>query len=320
MQPRKTLKVALLSLSTLLLAQCPAVLAADSTQDASASVSSGSSDAEQMKKDLEKLLVSFEHDWNSHNLDAVMAYYADDYYNNDGFDKKTIQQLTQELWKAYPDIKSTSLTKQIRVEGPYATVESKDEATGNTAEEMVGLGTKGELKSTSEGQLYLKHLGTRWRIIGDRIDFEKITVGYGLARQLQPIFAAPEQVKGGKQFTARLEVDLPTGLAASGAISQATVSFPLSKRIPDKYKPIGDAITDRPLLERVMVANTKNRNELLTASIGLTNASGNSLMGALTLTRRLNVIPTMEAEEVTTTAVEPSKTPKTDEQAAPVTK
>ncbi len=308
-------------MSTIFFAQSPAALALDNPQDHSAALTSGSQDNEQVKKELEKLLSSFEHDWNSHSLDAVMGYYADEYYNNDGFDKKTIQQLTQELWKAYPDIKSTSLTKQIRIEGNYATVESKDEAVGTTAEEMVGLGTKGELKSVSEGQLYLKHVGTRWRIIGDRIDFEKIKVGYGLARQLDPIFAAPEQVKGGKQFTARLEVDLPTGLAASGAISQATVAFPLSRRIPDKYKPLGDPISERPLLERVMTANTKNRNELLTASIGLTNASGNSLMGALTLTRRLNVIPTMEAEEVTTASAEPAKaTSSPAEQPAPANK
>jgi len=85
---------------------------------------------------------------------------------------------------------------------------------------MPGLGTKGELKSVSEGQLYMKHVGIHWRIIGDRIDFEKNQVSYGQARQLEPIFAAPEQVKSGKQFSARLEVELPTGLGATGSISQ----------------------------------------------------------------------------------------------------
>lgn len=251
---------------------------------------------EDSKKDVEKLIAGFERDWNAHNLDLVMSYYADDFVNNDGLDKKAIQELTQDLWKAYPDIKSNTAVKQIRVEGPYATLESHDEAIGSTAEEMSGLGTKGELKSISEGQLYLKKTGSRWRIIGDRMDYEKIRVAYGLARQLEPAFSAPEQVKAGKQYSARLEVELPTGLAATGSISQSTVGYPLPKRSPDKFKQIGDPITEHPLLERVMVANTKNRNEVLMASIALTNASGNSIMGYVMLSRRLNVVPVMEED------------------------
>lgn len=323
MQPvlqRKDFKVAFLALCTLLFAQSPAVLAADSPPVQSSISSAAVPENEENKKEIEKLLSSFEQDWNSHNLEPVMAYYADDYVNNDGFDKKTIQKLTEELWKTYPDIKSKSLTKQIRIEGPYATIESRDEALGSTKEDMPGLGTKGELKSLSEGQLYMKHLGMHWRIIGDRIDFEKIKVSYGQARQLEPIFAAPEQVKAGKQFSARLEVELPTGLGATGSISQSSVSFPLPK-ISDKYKQIGDPLTERPLLERVMVANNKNRNELLMATVVLTNASGNSIMGVVMLTRRLNVIPLMEDEsnkaDATTTAAASPASHKTEEQLSP---
>ena len=290
MRNRKVLSLSLIALSALFLSQSPVVLAADAAPVSTAA------DAEESKKDIEKLLTNFEHDWNTHNLDTVMNYYADDYVNNDGFDKKAIQQLTSDLWKAYPDIKSSSIVKQVRVEGPYATVQSRDEATGNTADEMAGLGTKGELKSLSEGQLYLKKVGARWRIIGDRIDYEKIRVSYGLARQLEPTFSAPEQVRSGKQYSARLEVELPTGLAATGSISQSTVIYPLPKKPIDKFKQIGDPITEHPLLERVMTANNKNRNELLMASIALTNASGNSIMGYVMLTRRLNVIPAMEDE------------------------
>lgn len=265
-----------------------AIAAADSPVGAAAADSDD-------RKEIDKLLSNFEREWNAHNLEAVMSFYADDYVNNDGFDKKTVQKLMDELWKTYPDIKSSSVVKQVRTEGPYATVESKDEAIGSTTTEIPGLGTKGELRSNSEGQLYLKKVGPHWKILGDRVDYEKIKVSYGLGRQLEPTFGAPEQVKSGRQFTAKLEVELPTGLAATGSISQSPVSYPLPK-ITDKYKQIGDAITERPLLERVMVANSKNRNELLMATIVLTNASGNSIMGVVMLTRRLNVIPVMEEE------------------------
>ena len=290
MPQKREFIAALISLSCLVLQSgfmTPRAIAA-----ADGSVSSAESGE---RAEIDKLLSSFERDWNAHSLDAVMSFYADDYVNNDGFDKKTVQNLMGELWKTYPDIKSSSVVKQVRIEGPYATVESKDEAIGSTTTEIPGLGTKGELRSNSEGQLYLKKVGPHWKITGDRIDFEKIKVSYGLGRQLEPIFGAPEQVKAGKQFTAKLEVELPTGLAATGSISQAPVSYPLPK-ITDKYKQIGDAITERPLLERVMIANSKNRNELLMSTIVLTNASGNSIMGVVMLTRRLNVIPPMEEE------------------------
>lgn len=252
--------------------------------------------AEDAKLEIQKVMEAYTRDWNAHNISAVMSYYADDYVNSDGYDKKAIEQLTKDLWQLYPDIKSSSSIKQVRVEGSYATVISSDEASGNTADEMAGLGTKGELRSQVEGHVFLKHLGVKWRIIGDRTDYEKIRVAYGLAKQLEPNFSAPEQVRAGKQFSAKLEVELPTGLAASGSINQSTIDYPLARKAPDKFKQIGDPITEHPQLERVMTANSKNRNEVLMASIALTNASGNSIMGYIMVSRRLNVVPPMDED------------------------
>lgn len=285
----QTLAASFLLLLTTGYAAAP-ISAAEETNEVQ-SIKSG----ELEKKNIETLLQNLSRDWNSHNIDAVMGYYADDYLNNDGFDKKTVQELTKDFWKEYPDARSNSQTKEIRVEGPFGVVGSRDTTTGTTAKEMVGLGTKGELVSKSEGQLYLKQQGGAWKIIGDRIDYEKIKVTFGLARQLEPVFAAPEQVKAGKQFSAKLELDLPAGLTAMGSITNASVQYP-TPRPPDVWKFMTDPAAERPLLERVMTANTKNRNELLMATVGLTNASRNSLMGVAILTRRLNVVPAMEEE------------------------
>src|SRR4030095_6150186 len=178
-----------------------------------------SKDHEQQRKEIEQILRNIETQWNAHNLDAVMNYYADDYVNNDGLDKKAVSALTQDFWKTYPDAKSTSKTKQIRIEGPFVTVESRDSAVGTTAKEMPGIGTKGELQSLSEGQLYLKKVGQAWKIIGDRIVYEKVKVAFGLAKQLQASFSAPEQVKSGRQYSAKLELVLPPGLTAVGSIT-----------------------------------------------------------------------------------------------------
>lgn len=240
--------------------------------------------------EIESILKNIETQWNAHNLEAVMANYADDYVNNDGLDKKAVTELTKEFWKTYPDARSSSKTKQIRVEGNFATIESRDTATGSTAKEMPGIGTKGDLNSVSEGQLYMRKYGTNWRIVGDRIDYEKVRVAFGMAKQLDALFIAPEQVKSGNQYSAKLEVKLPPELGAVGSITSQPLQYPQIQP-SDTWRPIdGDTHT----LERVLPANTSNHNELLMATVGITNASKNSLMGISFLTRRLNVVPKSE--------------------------
>jgi hypothetical protein len=240
------------------------------------------------RKEIETLLSNIETQWNAHNLDSVMSYYADDYINNDGLDKKAVSKLTEDFWKTYPDAKSSSKTKSIRIEGNFATVESRDMAVGSTAKEMPGINTKGDLNSISEGQLYIKKIGTNWRIIGDRIDYEKVRVAFGLAKTLNASFSAPEQVKSGRQYSAKLELNLPTGLTAVGSITSQPLEYP-QPTPADAWRPL-----DGSTLERIMPANTNNRNELLMATIGITNSNRNNLMGITFLTRRLNVVPSTE--------------------------
>lgn len=253
------------------------------------------------RKEIENLLQSIETQWNSHNLDSVMSNYADDYINNDGLDKKAVAALTQDFWKTYPDAKSSSKTKQIRIEGGFATVESRDMALGSTAKEMPGIGTKGELSSISEGQLYIKKIGNQWKIIGDRIDYEKVRVAFGNAKNLNPSFSAPEQVKSGRQYSAKLELSLPQGLTAVGSITSQPLEYP-QPQPSDAWRPL-----EGPVLERIMGANTNNRNELLMATIGITNSSRNNLMGIEFLTRRLNVVPNTEEKAGEKTAEKKEK-------------
>ncbi|MBZ0187362.1 MAG: nuclear transport factor 2 family protein, partial [Candidatus Obscuribacterales bacterium] len=119
------------------------------------------------RRAIEAMLSDIEIQWNAHNLESVLKHYADDYINNDGLDKKAVRELTKDFWKTYPDAKSSSKTKQIRIEGKFATVESRDRAVGSTAKAMPSVQSKGELISISEGQLYLKRTGNDWKIIGD---------------------------------------------------------------------------------------------------------------------------------------------------------
>ncbi len=292
----------LVGLALILPAVQPSALALETPATATTDFTAEPPENVKERAEVEVLLKNIETQWNAHNLDAVMNFYADDYINNDGLDKKSVAALTQDFWKTYPDAKSTSQTKEIRVEGPFVTVESRDTAVGTTAKEMPGIGTKGDLQSVSEGQLYMKKLGPTWKIIGDRIDYERVKVAFGLAKQLNTQFSAPEQVKAGKQYSARLELTLPPGLTAVGSITSQPLQYP-QPQPADAWRPLEGSI-----LERVMPANHQNRNELLMATIGVTNASRNSLMGIAFLTRRLNVVPNMEEESPTVTASDTSST------------
>jgi hypothetical protein len=235
------------------------------------------------RKEIESILTMIETQWNAHDIKAVMSNYADEYINNDGLDRKAVQKLTEDFWKTYPDARAVSRTKQIRVEGVYSTVESRDVSVATC--DMQGM-SKGELQSVSEGQQYFKRLGNVWKIIGDRIDYEKVRVAFGLAKQLNAVFTAPEQVKSGKQFSARLEVALPPGLRAIGSITNQPLTFPQHTPL-EKTRELSD---QPPVLERVMPANSDNRNELLTATVILVDP-GSRPRGLAILTRRLNVIP-----------------------------
>jgi hypothetical protein len=274
----------------------------------SGTTSAKSTNRDQDRKEIEALLAKIEKEWNAHNLDGVMSCYADEYVNNDGLDKKAVTNLTQDFWKTYPDVQSSSKIQAIRFEGLYATVESEDSATGTTAKEMPGVGTKGELGSTAEGQLYLKKLGPAWKIVGDRIDYEKVKLSFGLAKQLDGSFSAPEQVKAGHQYTARLELALPPGMSALGSITSQPLQYP-QPQPTESWRPM-----ESPLLERVMNANNKNHNELLMATVGITNAARSSLLGIVFLTRRLNVVPSpvvATEEKAVPSNVQASAAPKT---------
>ncbi len=238
------------------------------------------------RETIKVLLTDIENQWNAHDIEKVMAYYADDYVNNDGLDKVAVKEITQDFWKNNPDAKSSSITTQIRIEGNFATVESRDTAYGTIQmNPMHESQLKGELNTVSGGQLYLKKYGDTWKITGDRIDYELVKVTYGVAKNLKISFTAPEQVKSGRQFSAKIEVDLPSNYLAVGSITRQALEYP--QHTP---KDLWRAM-ESPTLERLMFANTSNKNELLMATVIITDINKRNLAGIELLTRRLNVVP-----------------------------
>jgi len=279
-----------LNLKTLALETSPATT---TTRGSDYSLEPDAKDHQAERTEISTLLTNLESQWNAHDIDGLMSNYSEEYTNNDGLNKKAVRLITQRFWSQYPDSKSTSKIKQIRVDGGFATVESKDVATGTTDKENQSIGTKGDLESVSEGQVYLKKQGNSWKIIGDRIDFEKVRVSFGLGKQLNSNFTAPEQVRSGKQFSAKVELNLPIGLSAVGTITSQPLKYPQSDDKESAEKLLRGL--DNNALERIMQTNKENRNELIMATVGIMN-SARHLLGITVLTRRVNVVPSLPDE------------------------
>jgi ketosteroid isomerase-like protein len=263
------------------------------------------------RKTIETILNDIEAAWNAHDIDKVMAYYAEDYINNDGLDKTAVKEITQDFWKTNPDAKSSSVINQVRVEGNFATVESRDTAYGTIKmNPMRDSSLQGELNTVSGGQLYLKKTADTWKITGDRIDYELVKVTYGVAKNLKISFTAPEQVKSGKSFSAKIDVDLPSNYLAVGSITTQPLEYP-QKTPKDLWRAM-----DTSSLERIVPANTNNKNELLMATVIITDINKRNLAGIELLTRRLNVVPEAidNSSKTQTASLEDSLAQKTPKQ------
>ncbi len=247
---------------------------------------------------INELLDSLEKNWSSHNIDKVLSHYDDNFINGDGIPLESVKKLTTELWEAYPDVKSKSQERSVRVFGEYATVDSTDIYEGTSAKIRQEVGTKGTLKAVSIGQLFLKKFGPTWKITSDKTIFEKVSIGYGegsdLINQNKIKLSSPEQVAAGQPYTARLDFNLPDDIKPVSAISKEVLVYP-QVSVEDKFR----LITETGL-ERLLTANKINKNELLTATVGLTGgALKPKLLGLVFLTRRVNVIPvSSETSEV----------------------
>ena len=240
-----------------------------------------------------ELLDTLENDWNSHNIDRLIKYYSDDFVNGDGLDINSIKNLTVELWEAYPDIKTKSQERTVRVFGEYATVESTDIFEGNSSMIREEVGANGVLKAVSVGQVFLKKFGSVWKVTSDKTIFERVNIGYALGSELieqnKIRLTAPEQIAGGQQYTARLDFELPTDIKPVAAISKEVLVYP-QIAAEDKFRLINE-----PKLERLIPSNRGGKNELVTATIGLTGgALKPKLLGLAFLTRRVNVIPVLD--------------------------
>ena len=255
---------------------------------------------------INELLDNLENEWNGHNINKLVKYYSDDFINGDGLSIDSVKSLTSELWEAYPDIKTKSQERTVRILGEYATVESTDIFEGTSSMIRQEVGANGLLKAVSVGQVFLKKFGPLWKITSDKTIFERVSIGYALGSELidqnKIKLTAPEQVAGGQQYTARLDFELPPDIKPVAAISKEVLLYP-QVAAEDKFRLINE-----PKLERLIPSNRNGRNELVTATVGLTGgALKPKLLGLVFLTKRVNVIPVSDQVDEINVTKTPAK-------------
>jgi ketosteroid isomerase-like protein len=231
---------------------------------------------------------------NAHDSDRLLSFYAREYISGDKLKRPDIKNLVEDTWKQYPDIRYTSDVLELRINGHWATLETRDKAIATAKNEAQLPGLSGQLCTDSRSLVFLRKVGERWLIASDNVLYETALITYGEAVGMPLMLAAPDQVFAGEGYSAKLDVTLPVRTFAIAGINQEPLVFP-HQPAEDKFRTIS---AEKSNLERVFSANRSNHNELITATLGLTQVGRDeqqrpvvSLKGIATVVKRVNVLP-----------------------------
>jgi len=233
---------------------------------------------------------------NDHDIKGLSSLYAQNFINNDGFNKDVYFSLIEKTWQNYPSIMYDSKIKEIRLSDDYATVYAYETASATTLEQTENIQAYGELRSVANTIYHLKKTGDKWLIVAEEILNEKSQLKYGDARFIKMDLSAPELINSGEEYTAFLNMELTDDESAVATIDRQEIIHPL-KEADEAFR----QLTEENQLERVFRANNKNINEYATASIGIAKAETFDksktrvyLSGVAFLMTRVNIIPKNE--------------------------
>ena len=254
----------------------------------------GAEPSSQTVKTLMALVADMQAASNQHDIAALLKHYAPDFVSGDNLSLAEVRSLIEDTWKTYPDIRYASSPLEIRINGDWATIESLDTATATVPSKEGVINEPGALTSQSRGMIFLHHLGNVWEITSDHTLYENAVIRFGEAKTLNATLSAPDQSFSGEAYTAKIGLDLPSSLIAIASITKDPIVFP--QRMPDdRFRSLSPQNSE---LERVFTANQANRNEVVTASIGLTQIGQDTddrltvqFRGVMMIIRRVNVLP-----------------------------
>ncbi|MDD9898040.1 MAG: hypothetical protein OXU45_03465, partial [Candidatus Melainabacteria bacterium] len=85
-------------------------------------------------ENVEKIYQEIYRAWNEHDGDKLFSYYSKSFITGDGINKEQYRELTEKLWKTYPDIKIENQKKAIRSQDTNAPISGMDFCYGSIAE------------------------------------------------------------------------------------------------------------------------------------------------------------------------------------------
>lgn len=232
---------------------------------------------------------------NSHNLKGLESLYADNYINNDGFNKKAYFKSIESTWEACKDLTYTTKIQSISINGDFASVQVFETANGTIYDKLDLMPVTGEIHSSSTGIYHLIQINGKWFISGETSLSDESSLLYGDARFMNIEIQAPAQVESGDTYTTTIKVDTDDNVNTFiiGSIDHDPVTYPASTPKTELR-----AMPQSQILERLIKANTDNVNEYAIASLAISKAKDLGedhfqiyMAGLACVMKRVNVVP-----------------------------
>ncbi len=224
------------------------------------------------------------------NIEKLKDMYADDYVNNDGFNKNTVFELIQMASDAYKDVSYTTQIDSIKVTGNYATVKAHETAKGTTSKKVDRINDYGQIISDIYYTDYLKKEGNKWQITATVVTSEYVSLTYGEAKNMVIELSAPEAVPEGSEYEVCVKTISPDGAFVVGSIVNDQIVFP-QVDTKDVFRSVK---SDE--LARILTSNKEKNNEYATVSLAITRAQIEpssvilNMTGMAFVMKRVNVI------------------------------
>jgi len=243
-------------------------------------------------KSLNKFLADYFEDINSNNFKKLSNYYATNFISGDGFSKEQVLSLVKENQNKYKNLNYKSKILNLHFEQNRASVQISEDISAVTREKSKITNDEGAVSGSTDIILYLEKYGSGWKIVTDKTLYENIETKYGVAKNIEVDFDAPEQVFSGENYLVMLKTNPPANIFALGSLSSTPVEF----QAPPSEETFKQIPSDTGTLERVIKVNEKSPAETASASVTFCEAQrifssiDMKVLGLDIVLRRVNVL------------------------------
>ncbi len=200
-------------------------------------------------------------------IDELMKFYSNDYKSFDGYNKNEMAEIFLMASKLYPESKTKETIKKIENDGDLIKVymmensKTKLDAKGQDAMYAINNKIKGLMESYADYCIIYKKDEEGFKVVGDEIYDETTSIKYGEALETNLELETPKNIKPNEEYTVKMSIDMPFNRFVVGSIGHDNIEYPPNK-VPDPFR----AINSTGVLERVMIANSKGKNEYANSS------------------------------------------------------